>query len=258
MSWSSRFAADPELADFTCLDEGGARIIIRRGYDDPVTRATILGGDGGRIVGRTRGGRGSHPVVELSSGERVLLRDFRRGGAIRHFNAATYVLGNRALAELRTTVIAGNRGVAVPRVIAAVERPGRFGYSAMLATIWIDGALDLATWLELAAVADRQGLAAMAGAAVGKMHEAGVTHPDLNLRNLLIAPGADSSRPRVVIIDFDRARAGTGPVPGWRRRAELRRFVRSAWRLGAPMGEREFASFRDGYGSGWPLRARLG
>lgn len=257
MAWTSRFGADPELGEFTCLEEGGARVLIRRGYDDPTTRAALLGGEG-KVIGRTTGGRGSHPVIELADGERVLLREYRRGGAIRYFNRATYFAGHRALDELRTTVIARNRGLSVARMIAAVERPARFGYSAMLAIGWIDGAAELATLLEFTTPPDRPEIVRLAGAEIGKMHEAGIAHPDLNLRNLLIAPGEDSPAPRVVIIDFDRAWVRETPVPGWRRRAEIRRFVRSTWRLGAPMGAPEFEAFRDGYGSAWPLQARFG
>ncbi len=210
------------------------------------------------MIGRTTGGRASHPVIELADGERILLREYRRGGVIRHFNRATYFTGNRALDELRATVVAGNRGLDVARIIAAVEHPARFGYTAMLAIGWIDGAAELATLLEFTPPHDRPGIVRLAGAEIGRMHDAGIAHPDLNLRNLLIAPGEDSSTPRVIIIDFDRARVRSTPVPAWRRRAELRRFVRSTWRLGAPMGQPEFEAFRDGYGSAWPLPARLG
>src|SRR5690606_9021489 len=138
------------------------------------------------------------------------------------------------------------------------ERPGRFGYSAMIASAWIDGAAELATLLELTPSSERPQILREVGAEIGRMHEAGIAHPDLNLRNLLVAPGVTSAEPLVVIIDFDLAWVRSKPVPGWRRRADMRRFVRSTWRLGAPMGEPEFAALRAGYGSAWPLPAGLG
>jgi hypothetical protein len=39
MDWTARFRADPDLGEFTFLDSDGARVLLRRGYDEIATRA---------------------------------------------------------------------------------------------------------------------------------------------------------------------------------------------------------------------------
>jgi 3-deoxy-D-manno-octulosonic acid kinase len=250
MSWTSRYADDAGLREFACHETGGARILVRHGFERLMMAAPEAPA-GPWVIGRTGGGRGAHPVVELPGGERVLLREYRRGGAVRHVNRATYFFGHRALEELRVTVAAEIRGVSVPRMIAAVERPGRVGYSAMLAVGWIDGAVDLARWVE-AVPAERVETMRSVGEAIARMHDAGVAHPDLNLQNLLITPGPGGAR-RVVIIDFDRARLYGRPLSARLRRAAIQRMTRSAWSLGAPIGIPETEAFAAGYGANWPF-----
>lgn len=251
MNWASRYGGDPGLRDFACHEAGGVRILVRRGFerlvlDSPETSADV------RVIGRTGGGRGAHPVVELPGGARILLREYRRGGAVRHVNRATYFLGHRALEELRVTVAAEDRGVSVPRMIAAVETPGRVGYSAMLAVGWIDGAVELARWIE-ALPDERLETMRSVGEAVARMHDAGIAHPDLNLRNLLVAPGGRPGERRVVIIDFDRATLHDRALSARRRRAAIQRMTRSAWSLGAPIGIPETEALAAGYGASWPF-----
>ena len=83
----ARFLADPVLSDFVLLGEAGARALVRRGYEE---RAGALGLSGGAPpgVGTVRGGRATHPVVELPGGERLVVRAYRRGGLMRHLPRA--------------------------------------------------------------------------------------------------------------------------------------------------------------------------
>ncbi|HET8654883.1 MAG TPA: hypothetical protein VFL93_05175, partial [Longimicrobiaceae bacterium] len=60
------------------------------------------------------------------------------------------------------------------------------------------------------------------------------------------------------VIDFDRARLFSGPVPPGRRARDLLRLARSARKLAAPLDAAVWAAFRCGYGAGWPLSAPLG
>src|SRR5690606_23232884 len=89
MSWAERYASDPELGDFIALPRGRDRVLVRRGYEDRIAEVGWWG-DERREVGRSSGGRAAHPVVQLSSGEKLLVRRFQRGGAVRHINRETY------------------------------------------------------------------------------------------------------------------------------------------------------------------------
>ena len=59
------------------------------------------------------------------------------------------------------------------------------------------------------------------------MHEAGVVHADLNLRNLLVSPGGDGAPDTVSVIDLDRSPLASTPPGDRARRANLDRMMRS-------------------------------
>ena len=98
--------------------------------------------------------------------------------------------------------------------------------------------------------AARGALAARAGRAVARLHDAGVYHADLNLTNLLVGPVASDD---VVVVDFDRARVRDGPLGRRARRRNLARLARSLAKLdpggalGGPALRRAFAA---AYGAG--------
>ncbi|MEW5930131.1 MAG: lipopolysaccharide kinase InaA family protein [Gemmatimonadota bacterium] len=242
-----RLAADPLLADYALLAEGSARTLVRRGYEE---HAALLGlrGTPDATSGWAGGGRAPHPLVALPDGEAAVVRAYRRGGAMRHLNRGRYFLGHRAFAELRAAETARRGGVLTPLPLAAAERGAGLGYTAHFATLWIPDTRDLASWLSSDGAEGPADVLAEAGRQVGRMHAAGVAHPDLNLRNLLVRG------PEVYLLDFDRARVYPGPVPGRRRERDLLRLARSARKLRAPMGRDGWAAFRAGYGAGWPLR----
>ncbi|HEX8272153.1 MAG TPA: lipopolysaccharide kinase InaA family protein [Longimicrobiaceae bacterium] len=246
-----RLAADPLLADYTLLAEGSARMLVRRGYEEH-TALLGLRGAPEPTAGWAGGGRAPHPIVALSDGEAAVVRTYRRGGAMRHLNRGRYFLGHRAFAELRAAETARRGGVGTPLPLAATERGAGLGYTAHFATLWIPDTRDLAGWLSADGADGSADVLAEAGRQVGRMHAAGVAHPDLNLRNLLVRGG------EVYLLDFDRARVYPGPVPSCQRERDLLRLARSARKLRAPIGADGWGAFRAGYGAGWPLREDLG
>jgi tRNA A-37 threonylcarbamoyl transferase component Bud32 len=158
-------------------------------------------------------------------------------------------------ARSRSISSSTQRGVRVAEVVAAAEYRARPGYRAALATLWIPEARELAGWLAGGAPGSAEVLRE-AGRQIARMHAAGIAHPDLNLRNLLVAEGPAGRA--VHLIDFDRARAFPGAVPGPRRARDLRRLARSARKLRAPIGPAAWEAFREGYGAAWPLSSPLG
>jgi 3-deoxy-D-manno-octulosonic acid kinase len=253
MDWKN-YAGQHTLADFAGIEHGGARILARQGYQDS---ARLLAER--RIfapVESVGGGREPHPVVILPTGEKAVVRTYRRGGLMRHVNRRLYFAGNRAFDELRATEHAREGGVRVPRVIAAIEVPAVIGYRALLVTLLVPGTRDAAAWLPDAGAEDRAAMLADAGAQIAAMHGAGVVHRDLNLRNLLV--GEPAGEPRVHLLDFDRAVVHAGAVPAPARAAALRRLDRSARKLRLPLGPHGWTSLRAGYGEDWPPGLELG
>lgn len=240
--------------DFALVARGRTRMWVRRGYE---TSADLLGlAADPPAAGWVEGGRERHPVVALPGGEHALLRAYRRGGAVQRFNRERYFAGHRAFAELRATEAAGTAGVRVPAVLAATEHRHRFGYTASLATRWIPRAVDLESWLRRSAPDRRRVVWREAGRQIDRMHARGIAHPDLNLRNLLVAEVA-AGLPTVYLLDFDRARFTAGAVMPQRRAADLARLARSARKLGLPLTSEDVFALREGYGGLWPDGVRI-
>jgi 3-deoxy-D-manno-octulosonic acid kinase len=237
---------------FIALEHAGARVLVRAGYERAVP-LLLSPPDDAPVVG---GGRAPHPVVTLPTGERAIVRAYRRGGLLRHLNRERYLLGHRAFDELRATERARGGGVRTPTAIAAAERPRAIGYTAALATLLVEGAADADAWLRAADAGEKRAALHEAGRQLAAMHAGGVAHADLNLRNLLVRES--DGGPQVWILDFDRARVYGGGVPEARRARELRRLARSARKLGAPVGAAEWKALRGGYGAGWPRGAPMG
>jgi tRNA A-37 threonylcarbamoyl transferase component Bud32 len=252
MDWKT-YAGQHALADFVPLEHEGARMLVRQGYEDAarllVEYRTLP------AVETLGGGREAHPVVVLPTGEKAVVRRYHRGGLVQRINSSRYFGGNRAFDELRATERARTGGVRTARIVAAIERPRTVGYTAMLATLLIPGARDAAVWLDAEPAGRRMEMLREAGRQMAAMHQSGVAHPDVHLRNLLVVD-ADGS-PEVWLLDFDKARVHAGIVPRARRATDLRRLARSAKKLKAEIGAEGWAALRDGYGDGWPSGLEL-
>lgn len=249
MNWRTS-RKGPLLRGFTAVEVGGWCILVRPGLEGWAAEVVA---DRALTLGMMGGGRAAHPVVEVPGGGAALVRRFHRGGLMRHLNRDRYFLGHRAFDELRVTEVARGAGVRVPEPLAAAERPARPGYEALIATRLIPGARGLDEWLR----GDPKGSDAelsLAGEQIGRMHAAGIAHPDLNLRNLLVAeqPGSDAGG-EIYLLDFDRARLSGSPVHPYRRRRDLARLGRSARKLGLSFTVRQWEALRAGYGAEWPF-----
>lgn len=190
----------------------------------------------GRVTGEAPG-RGASLFLDAGR-EQWVLRPYRRGGLVARLSTRRYLWTGlertRAFRELRLTAALHERGLPVPRpVAAAVARHGPT-YEAALITVRIPGARALASLLT-------QGEAGAAllervGTTVRRFHDAGLDHVDLNARNLLI-----DKEKNVWLIDLDRCRLRTGEA--WKR-ANLERLVRSLAKFNATEA---MAAIRRGY-----------
>jgi len=171
-------------------------------------------------------GRGPRGLVDLPGGGRVLVKQYLRGGVLARFNRDRYAGVGRFLRELAVGARLHRLGLPVGEV-RAVLLAGR----APLLRAWgmaryVPGAPDLARWFtgELPG-GEAARLWASVLALVERFHEAGLSHPDLNLGNLLARRSGDSFE--LWLVDLDRARLLNGPVPAARRATELGRLARS-------------------------------
>jgi 3-deoxy-D-manno-octulosonic acid kinase len=215
-------------------------------------------------------------VPEGAPAERWVVRHYHRGGAVASAMGDRYLrLGApRPFRELGMLEAVRALGVPAPAPVgAAVYFAGPF-YRGDLVTVWVPDSIDLATLLfpppagapPVAAAPADAGVAGhadamrAAGRLVRLLHDRGVVHPDLNLKNVLLAAGVDGTggdgEPRALVLDLDRATLGDGAVPDRARRAMLDRFWRSArkWerRAGRALPASLRPSFEEGYAAGYP------
>jgi 3-deoxy-D-manno-octulosonic acid kinase len=152
------------------------------------------------------GGRGQALKIDTAIGIAVLRR-YLRGGQVARISHDRYLFTgyprSRAFQEWRVLEHLHERGLPVPRPLAAsCERRGLF-YRAGLMTRYIDSALPLAQLASILTDADWQQLATTLEA----FFQAGLIHADLNADNIL-----RDGQGRWYLIDFDRARLQTRPA----------------------------------------------
>lgn len=209
-------------------------------------------GEGAPVAARPLvGGRGGAVRVRVNADE-VVLRSCRRGGLPAWVLRQTYFgCAPRPFLEVGVLETLRRQGVPVVEAMGACVRwlaPGC--YRGWVVTRYVSGAKSLWDWAAGPAEQwDRAGVWRAAGQAIRQLHDAGVRHPDLNLRNVLLCPGGDT--PTVLLVDFDRPR-----FPVFRpAAADLRRLERSARKLD-PQGQwvtpADLGALRAAYGEGAP------
>lgn len=192
-------------------------------------------------------GRGRGAAWFIAHGaEQWVLRHYRRGGFAARLAEDRYVwLGEervRSFAEYRLLACLLERGLPVPVPVAAGYRRQGPAYRCDLITRRIRTAMPLSE--TLAAQPLDAARWTSIGAAVGRLHTAGLDHADLNAHNILLdATGA------VSIIDLDRGRLRAGR--GWAA-GNLRRLHRSLRKIAADLpagrfGDEDWRSVLAGY-----------
>jgi len=146
------------------------------------------------------GGRGSAWFVG-STDHPWVLRHYRRGGFMARISQDQYWWHGeervRSFAEWRLLLELSQRGLLVPKPVAAFYRRDRWTYRCDLITERILRAQSLSAALKDAALAPPVWRAV--GTAVARLHRHGVDHADLNAHNILLDAAGTVS-----VIDFDR------------------------------------------------------
>lgn len=173
------------------------------------------------------GGRGSVYYIDAPFGACVL-RHYRRGGFISHFNTDSYLWSGRnrtrAFREFRLLEKLHEAGLPVPSPMMARYTRKGLVYQADLVTRRIPGVRTLA--MHLAAGELDAALAVRVGRTLAGFHAHGLWHADLNAHNLLVDVAG-----KIWLIDFDRCHLRKPAMP-WQQ-ANLDRLLRSMRKLQA-------------------------
>jgi tRNA A-37 threonylcarbamoyl transferase component Bud32 len=215
-------------ASFELLREGASWLALRRGVGEELRRL-VLAAPAERGGDAAFEGRGMTQRVAFDGPEpgRAVFRRYRRGGLFRWLTRDKLLGGLRPFRELRAVEAARGAGVPTAEVLAVrVDRVGPGVYRGEMVTRELVDAPDLVTWLCGAdAPRGRERSAAIdaIGRAVRRMHDAGIVHADLHVKNILLRREPSM---RVFVIDFDRATI-EDRLPRDVRDANLRRLDRS-------------------------------
>ena len=187
-----------------------------------------------------------HAIPLGDDGDRIVVRHAQHGGALAGVTRDLF-LRPRGIAELAIAVRLTERGVPTPEIVACVlYRAGIFRRSD-IATREVERASDLAAALMARPEPGPRKLLWDATARLlVQLARAGARHPDLNLKNVLLAPGP-TSRVQAWVLDVDRIVFGTAGDPAIMA-ANLERLQRSArkWRElhGAPIEDADLELLR--------------
>lgn len=239
-------APDESLAGFDRIEQDGRIALVRHDYADAM--ANLLFGAGLAHEVTRQSGRGSVYTFDLPDGKGIL-RPYRRGGALARFREDRYWRSNRPLKELVILDHAYRHELPVPQPLGALwEQQGR-SYSGAIATRLLPG-VTLQDWAGDHTAAEEAAVLNHCGRVIRAMHDAGIYHADLQIRNVIV--GEDG----VYLIDFDKA-SRFDPSTDLPRARNLLRLRRSIEKNRLPT--RYFDEILTGYGDiGLPTGLRAG
>lgn len=180
--------------DYIPVARGGMVALVREDRADRFSEALLEGRDCTPCAGSGRG-------VLLSfdyPGGQGLIRGYQRGGAMRVLWRDRYLLVNRPLREFQVHLTAQGRGLRVPPLLGVCWRRSGPFFSGAIATEALD-AEHLLAYLQHDSPEKKEMLHAC-GALIRRMHDAGLWHADLQVKNILIAKDGP------ILIDWDNAR----------------------------------------------------
>ena len=203
-------------------------------------------------------GRGflvSLPMDEKGS-ERMVIRHYEHGGIFRALTKDLFIKGSRPFRELVVTEMARKAGLPTMEILVAIKRPVLWPfYRGDLVSREIPNSVDLIQYFtrlgkprDKKQLSEKRELIRQAGRLVREMHELGIYHADLHLKNFIVQRARGTMGP-LYIIDFDRSMI-IHPLESGKWFANLLRLDRSVekWRAkGLPITRTDRARFLGSY-----------
>ncbi len=202
------------------IKENRLTLLIRNDCKEKLLKQGILDPQGlistATTTGITYEGRGLLPTVPIkeSNGEIMVAKQSLRGGLLRLVNRDLFWQGNRPFREMIANTLILSKGIKTTEILAAAKLKvwGPL-YRTFLFSKEISESKDLSVLfngLRPKSPQERlkkknQVLKAIARS-IFAMHNQGIYHADLHLKNILIRQNDVSDEPEVYIIDFDKAR----------------------------------------------------
>ncbi|UCD70768.1 MAG: hypothetical protein JSW70_07110 [Syntrophobacterales bacterium] len=204
---------------FSLIKRGRTELVIRDLYKDRLMEREIHNlevlslrqGDKAQFM-EGRGLLVSLPM-DGKGPERMVIRHYEHGGIFRALTRDLFVVGSRPFRELILTEMARKAGLPTMEVLIAIKRLVLWPfYKGDLVSKEIPNSADLlqyfTRWEKAKAqkqLGEKRELIRQAGRLVREMHEVGIYHADLQLKNFIVEMGEGGLGP-LHIIDFDRSK----------------------------------------------------
>jgi len=194
------------------------------------------------------GGRRPLKRVDTGGGHWLLVREYRKGGYFTRLRAPRMTGSWRPLTELSLHRRLRALGVPVADAVGCVILRLTVGWRGFLLLEEVPGARDLEAilyGLDVPGGQSRREVLRKAGEAVRLLHDAGLPHPDLHPKNLLVT--ADG---RILLLDLDKAMVPEGRLGESERLGNLVRLGRAIEKhrlKGLEVGRRDALRFLEGY-----------
>jgi hypothetical protein len=222
---------------FRRIEEGDAVLVAREAWAEAVHRVFApLYQAWARIAQRRFTAQGRAGIVSFPMGKELpamMVRRYVHGGLLARIGRDLYWGMDRALLELIVAESAKRGGVRTPEPIGVLGQRmhGPLWRLAFLSAEVTDSedlihyGCRLSEYPPETAAREKRGVIREAAVQIRKMHDLGIDHGDLHLKNLLLRRRADDT-PEVYLLDFDRASSGP-PLDSERRLKNLKRLARS-------------------------------
>ena len=263
----------PELLipeGFETIRKGLSLLVVRREWAGAVQAALApLHQAWEKIRLRTFTARGRAGIVSipLNDGEPpMMVRRYVHGGLLARVTRDLYLGPERALDELEVAEAAHSGGVRTTTAIGVLCRKvrGPLWRIAFLSREVADSedmihyCCRLTDYPAETAALEKRGVIREAARQIRRMHDIGILHGDLHLKNLLLQRQA-SETPKVYVIDFDRAKLGSEATLDQRFRNldRLARSVRKIHVADALLSAWDRLRFLRAYLEGMPSKREL-
>lgn len=178
-------------------------------------------------------------------GEDFVVRHLSHGGLFKRITGDRFLSIQRTLREVFISHALIAAGIPTPEIVAVRFVRREPGYAIAVISRRLPEAIDLLTYLEEPRP-DASQMLRLTGVLIRRMHEVGVLHADLHLKNILL----DKSR-IPWIIDLDKSYIFPGALSASQRALNLKRFERSCRKWAGKgrcvLPENWQIAFRTGY-----------
>lgn len=209
MSWKLK-----EPTSFSVVKRRDTTFFVKEAYKETIRSMSLdrnFPRHGKRADANRKFGRGIYLSVPdpKNSDERFVIRNYRHGGLFGKLFGGIFYGGDRPLNELHVNEVAARKGVPSAEVIAIARRKlwGIF-YKADFISREITGAVDIVQFLKGSSPEFIQRCKKSVSFALARlirdMHDAGIFHADLHLKNILLKGGKNGEF-NAYIIDLDKS-----------------------------------------------------